>query len=196
MCGRPGRLLHGAVTSVEGAAHAASLGEGEEHMTNCRGTLRCRLLVPVVIALSLAAGCSGSVDPARDGVSPTSGQGSSALASASSAVASASSSVTQATAKLCSTLGELKGSLQTASEQGVAPNGQLSVTLSSFATTLETAATSLNAVNANDAADAATSLAADIKTLATGAGDKAKAAAAGAAVKVDALSAKVRCTGS
>lgn len=166
-------------------------------MANCRGTLRRRHLVPVVFALSLAAGCSsGSLDPARDGPAPTSGQATSALASASSALASASASVTQATAKLCSTLGDLKGSLQTASEQGVAPNGQLSVTLSSFATTLETAATSLNAVNANDAADAATSLAADIKTLATGAGDNAKAAAAGAAVKVDALSAKVRCTGS
>jgi hypothetical protein len=140
----------------------------------------------IVVAMLLLAGCSSTSSTFSSTGSPVGGQTSASGGQVSAAVQAAKD-------KLCTTLNDLSGSLDTVAQNGIAEGDEIVTTLKSLATALDTAASGLQLVGATDQAASASSLASDVKKLANQGGEEAKTAAASASTELDDLSTQASC---
>jgi methyl-accepting chemotaxis protein len=139
-----------------------------------------------IVSTLLLAGCSSASSTFSSTGSPVGGQGSASGGQVSAAVQAAKD-------KLCTTLGDLSGSLDTVAQNGIAEGDEIVTTLTTLATALDTAASGLQLVGATDEATSASSLASDVTKLANHGGEEAKTAAANASTKLDDLSNQAAC---
>jgi len=145
-----------------------------------------RLGATMIVALLLLVSALGCASDDEGGASTQ-------AAVTSGDTGTAGISLQAAQAALCSKLSDVEADLTDISTNGTEAGDDVRAGFGSFASALETAAATLNAAGAGDAATAAENLASDLESISTSSGEEAREGAGEAAEKAQQLTDELQC---